>query len=134
MDTQATTRSPRHKARNAFWVVYCAGFLLGLLAPAVDLPDVIRIGVVVVWCAALALTGGAWLMHAIRDGALRRALPDYLYAGLGLAAIALGCAATALLGLLAVGADVTVERVTGWAAIGTFAVLVTYWVARWRWS
>lgn len=71
-----------------------------------------------------------WLTHAVRDGALARALPDHLYAALTLAVIAVGCAATALLALLAIGADVTAERVTGWAAVGTFAMLVVYWLAR----
>ncbi len=57
-----------------------------------------------------------------------RALPDYLYGALSLFLIAAGCAATALLALLVAGAEVTVDRVTGWAGIGTLAVLVVYWL------
>ena len=126
----AHERRPRDRARGAFWALYAGGFALGLVLRAVDAPHAVGIPLVVLWGVAVVASGGAWLTLAVRDGTLARAVPDYLFAALGLVVIALGCAATALVALLAVGADVTVERVTGWAAIGTFAVLVVYWLAR----
>lgn len=108
--------------------MYLAGFPLGLLLRAVDPPRVVGVLLAALWTVALAGSAGAWLTHAVRDGALARALPDYLYGALSLALIAVGCAATALIALMVAGAGVTVERVTGWAAIGTFAVLVVYWL------
>jgi hypothetical protein len=123
----------RHAARDRAGAIWLAGFGLGLLARAADLPQGVRIAVAVAWGGALLVAVLQWLVLATRDGSVARDAPDYLWAAVALAGIALACAGATAVVLLLAGEPVTANRVAGWALIGTVVVLVTYWLRRaWR--
>lgn len=122
----------RERAREAFWTTWVAGFAVGLLARLVDPPEAARWPVVGVYSLTLATFGGIWLWRAIQDGALKRAVPEYLLAFLGLLLIAAACGLVTLLVLLAIGEPVETTDVSSGAALGTFAVLGLYWLAQAR--
>jgi hypothetical protein len=90
----------RHAARDRAATIWFAGYALGLIGQVVDLPRALRIPVAVAWGAALAAAALQWIMLAVRDGSLARAVPDYLWAAVALAGIALACAGSAIAVLL----------------------------------
>ena len=111
-------------------MLYALGFPLGFALRWLDPPRAVGIVVVAPWAAAVLWCGAVWLVRAVDDGALRRALPEYGLAFLGLVAIASAFALITVLVLLAIGEEVTVTGASSGAAIGTLALVLAWPLAR----
>ena len=122
----------RERASERFWIIYALGFGIGLVFRATDPPRAVVLPAAIAYGAAIGWFGLHWLLAAIRDGSLRRALPEYGWAFFGLLVIALGCGAVTLVVLLASGGEFTGTDISGGALLGTVAVLAGWWLMRGR--
>lgn len=118
----------RHRAQERFWTVSAIALVLGLLARWLDPPRALTIALAAVSGGASAHYGAHWLRGAIRDGSLRRALPDYGWAFVGLLVIAGACGLVTLAGLLIAREPVEAIDVSSGAAAGTLLVLGAWWL------
>jgi hypothetical protein len=117
----------RATAKTTFLVAYTCGFVVALLVRVLDPADAIRIPLFVAYVGVLVGSGLAWLVLAMREGAIAAALPEYLGAAAGLAVIAGASALVTVVGLVLLGESIDADSVSSGAFVGTGAVLLAYW-------
>ncbi len=78
-DRVSVASMTRTTAKTTFLGAYACGFVLALLVGILDLPEAVRIPWFVIYVGVVAGSGTAWLVLAVRDRAIARALPQYLW-------------------------------------------------------
>ena len=122
----------RAQAGERFGLLYALGFAVGFLLRWLDSPRAVGIAAAVAWSAAALWYGGWWLVLGIRDGSVRRALPEWGWAFVSLVIIAAGCGVATLVVLAVAGEPLDPDAIGVGAMLGTFGVITGWWLLRGR--